>query len=533
MKNAVNSVENLIEVNTEPSLVGNYLEGVTTRVEPKVETMAIITHLMESNPIEKRSAPFVGDDIVWSARRRAELGRNDLTTFGEFNFNMAGTTIRNQVIKMISGFPITVKRNIAADVMNIQPLSELGFSQPTKLASVVISLTCLCRLLTPILTLISFAVSFIAPMVGITSKCSTSPNRAFLRTILAVSYGSRMGKGFATMRAYLFNLAFISWIVRTRINPTPKLQKTFTVTGFLGKRMFGHRLPADNASLEGQFGFAIASPRTVFIVLSGKFLATYQTQFHNLIIAQLDSLVNLLVDSESITKCINDDLAALKDTPMRFAKAARRAEEYFLTTLITDTNGPLDAVFSVARGGAAVAGNPLTIASLETGVEAMAGYTDQGSSPIMNKPKFLMIPPALEFTARQILTSANKMWLYGGDDEALYTGGPMPTKNVIAQYGLELLINPWIPIVAATATTNTQWYLFSSPADIPAIEFGHLRGHENPELFMKSSDQVTVGGGLTNPMGGDFATDNIFYKVRHCFGGVVLSGRAGYASDGV
>jgi len=54
----------------------------------------------------------------------------------------------------------------------------------------------------------------------------------------------------------------------------------------------------------------------------------------------------------------------------------------------------------------------------------------------------------------------------------------------------------------------------------------------SPELYMKSSDQVVVGGGLSNPMGGDFATDNIFYKVRHVFGGVVLSSRAGYASSG-
>ena len=92
MKNAVNSVNNLIEVNTEPSLVGNYLEGVTTRGEPKANAMVIIPHSIESNLIEKRSAPFVGDDIVWSAWRHAELGGNDLATFGEFNLNMAGTT---------------------------------------------------------------------------------------------------------------------------------------------------------------------------------------------------------------------------------------------------------------------------------------------------------------------------------------------------------------------------------------------------------------------------------------------------------
>ena len=225
---------------------------------------------------------------------------------------------------------------------------------------------------------------------------------------------------------------------------------------------------------------------------------------------------------------INDDLNALRDTPMRFAKAARRAEEFFLTSLYWNAAGPLDAYFAGNGGAAAVATDPLTIANLETGVEAMAAFLDQGNSPIMNKPKFLMIGPALEFTARQILTSANKMWVELGG-----AGGPLafPTTNVIAQFGLEILINPWIPIIC-TDHGATTWALFSDPGDIAAGEFGLLRGHESPELFMKASDQARVGGGIAGPMDGDFATDNIFYKVRHVFGGVTLSGRAGYASDG-
>ena len=224
---------------------------------------------------------------------------------------------------------------------------------------------------------------------------------------------------------------------------------------------------------------------------------------------------------------INDDLQALRDTPQRFARAARRAEEYFLTSLFMNAAGPLAAYFSVALGGIAPVGTALTIGNLETGVEAMAALTDVGGSPIMNKPKYLMVGPGLEFTARQILTSAQKQWVELGG-----AGGPLPypTTNVIAQYGLELLINPWIPIVDTTSTA--PWYLFSDPADIPAAEFGLLRGHESPELFMKASDQVRVGGGVASPFDGDFATDNVLYKVRHCFGGVVLSSRAGYASTG-
>lgn len=45
---------------------------------------------------------------------------------------------------------------------------------------------------------------------------------------------------------------------------------------------------------------------------------------------------------------------------------------------------------------------------------------------------------------------------------------------------------------------------------------------------MKASDKVTIGGGAINPMSGDFATDNVFYRVRHCFGICELDWRATY-----
>ncbi|GAH72522.1 unnamed protein product, partial [marine sediment metagenome] len=110
--------------------------------------------------------------------------------------------------------------------------------------------------------------------------------------------------------------------------------------------------------------------------------------------------------------------------------------------------------------------------------------------PIKNRPKYLVVPPELEFTARQILTSAMKMWLE--HTEAIAPATPYPTTNVIAKYGLELIVDDWLPIVDETNGTRA-WYLFAAPSDIVAIEFDHLRGHERPEICMKASDKVTVG----------------------------------------
>ena len=225
---------------------------------------------------------------------------------------------------------------------------------------------------------------------------------------------------------------------------------------------------------------------------------------------------------------INDDIGALKDTPMRFAKAAQRTEQYAVINQFADDDGThaagnlYDKVTANQINGSVAL---LTIANLEAGLERMAEWLDAGGSPIMNRAKYLVVPPALEMTARQILTSSTKMWI---DQAGGGAATPYPTNNVVAQMGLELIVEPWLPVCDAT-NGDTAWYLFADPNDIAALEAGYLRGHERPEVCMKASDKVTVGGGSLNPMSGDFATDNVFYRVRHCFGICELDWRATYA----
>lgn len=225
---------------------------------------------------------------------------------------------------------------------------------------------------------------------------------------------------------------------------------------------------------------------------------------------------------------VNDDLGALKDTPEIFGRAAARTEHRIATGLY------------VANAGAHVEGHggylyedavnrwatALSIASLEDGLERMAAFTDVNGEPIMNRAKYLVVPPALEMTARQILTSAQKMWVYRGDAE----GGPtaLPTTNVVSQMGLTLIVDPYLPILDDSSSGNTGWYLFADPTNIAALEVAHLSGHERPEVCMKASDKVSVGGGAISPFSGDFATDNVLYRVRIVFGGTALDWRATY-----
>lgn len=217
---------------------------------------------------------------------------------------------------------------------------------------------------------------------------------------------------------------------------------------------------------------------------------------------------------------INDDLGALKDTPTRFAMAAVRTEHRLVSGVYVGDCVAGTGLYTGAQGN--VGGLPLTIANLENTCEAMAAFTDANGEPIMNRAKYLVVGPGLEFTARQILTSAVKMWI----NVVAAPTVPMPTTNVISQYGLQLIVDPYIPIFAPAAVLS--WFLFANPADIAAMECDYLVGHERPEICMKSSDKVNIGGGDIGPMEGDFATDNIFYRVRDVFGCNRLEWRATY-----
>lgn len=232
---------------------------------------------------------------------------------------------------------------------------------------------------------------------------------------------------------------------------------------------------------------------------------------------------------------INDDLGALDDTATRFAMAAANTEHYrAVLTYCNDIGAHVEGVGgNLYQVGVNAAVTPLSIGALEDAVAAMRQFRSLSGMPMLNRPKYLVVPPALEFTARQILTSANKMWLATGDTDAVV--GPYPTTNVIANYGLELIVDDFLPYchgVLESGLGDTAWYLFADPANLAAVGYAHLTGHERPEICMKDSDKVNVGGGALGPMGGDFATDNVFWRVRMVFGTAGLDWRGTWMSSG-
>lgn len=224
---------------------------------------------------------------------------------------------------------------------------------------------------------------------------------------------------------------------------------------------------------------------------------------------------------------INDDLDALKSIPERFGKAARRSESKFATQLYCDASGPHASFYTVGHNNKVTSNPVLSTAALQTAMKILAAQVDADSEPITIDAVHLVVPPALEITALNILNALQM--------EIVESGGTSNQKLIAANWmkdKLTLSVESQIKNVATTANADTSWWLFAAPsAGRPALEIGFLRGHESPEVFIKAPNASMVGGG-SDALNGDFDTDTVQYKVRHVFGGTRMDPKMTVASNG-
>jgi hypothetical protein len=224
---------------------------------------------------------------------------------------------------------------------------------------------------------------------------------------------------------------------------------------------------------------------------------------------------------------INDDLDTLSDIPKRLGIAARRTEEKFVTELFMDAAGWNSTFFS---GGNAnlISGNPLLgVEGLMAGMQLIAANSVKDGEPIAIDGFTLWTGPGLDIPASNIL-NALQLELTGG-------GGSTAAKLIASNWvkaRITHAVGPYFPLVNTTSG-NTAWALFANPeGERPAGEVGFLRGHEEPEVFMKAPNAIKVGSGSQDPTNGDFDTDSVEYKVRHVLGGARMDPKMAVASTG-
>jgi len=234
---------------------------------------------------------------------------------------------------------------------------------------------------------------------------------------------------------------------------------------------------------------------------------------------------------------INDDLGMLRDVPERFGRAARRTEERFATGLFVGVSGPNGTFFAngnknvVNTTNGAASDNPaLSVTGIQDAMKVLSRQVDADGEPITITSMELVVPPALTVPAMTILNATTIR------DSSAAGGGASGRELEVANWMkgiVNLSVNPYIPVLATSGNGNTSWFLFANPNEgRPAMEIGFLRGHEEPEVFMKSPNAVRVGGGDAGALDGDFDVDSVEYKVRHVLGGSLMDPKAAVASNG-
>ncbi len=201
---------------------------------------------------------------------------------------------------------------------------------------------------------------------------------------------------------------------------------------------------------------------------------------------------------------INDDMDVLSRVPRRMGGAAKRTIGNLAYAVLTGnpTMGDGVALFhtghkNLATGG----GSALSEASLQAARLAMRKQADpSGAATAINiAPRYLIVPAALESTARELMTSVSKL---GQDNPSI--------RNPVAGMA-EVVVDPRLD-----AASTTAWYLAGDPNIYDTVEVSYLDGHRGPEMFEEQG----------------FDVDGVRHKVRQVAGVNPLDHRALYKGAG-
>ncbi len=200
---------------------------------------------------------------------------------------------------------------------------------------------------------------------------------------------------------------------------------------------------------------------------------------------------------------LNDDLQAIRQIPRKLAVAAAYTLAEFVYSILTGT-GPIydgSTLFTISSPHNNQGASALSSSALQDGVTAIRKQTNDKGKRLGLRPRFLIVPPELEWTALVVTQSAN------------VPGSPNNDINPMQGYVK--------PIVSAQITSSSQWFLAADPREIDTIEIGFVGGQVNPALFIQ--DQPNVGA--------NFTQDALTYKIRHEYGGAVVDYRGLYRGN--
>ena len=225
---------------------------------------------------------------------------------------------------------------------------------------------------------------------------------------------------------------------------------------------------------------------------------------------------------------VNDgQIGLLERLPIEMAQKAAGKEDEEVTKQLVTSAGLNTANFKTANQNL-ITGNPvLTLESLEAAIDAANRQTFNGKLITPVTQFALVIPRALEMTARKILAvqEVRTESTVGGVATTTISGNPIGSRVTI-------VVNDWLTKINSGATN--YWFLIPVPGQSlnPAVALGFLRGYETPELRIKANGGLYLGGGAVPAREGSFDNDDWEMRIRHIATGGFIVPAGTLASTG-
>ena len=172
----------------------------------------------------------------------------------------------------------------------------------------------------------------------------------------------------------------------------------------------------------------------------------------------------------------NDDMNAIQEIPKIMGrKAGLRKQKIFFEAFTAA------AAASAPNNLPGVASNPaLNLAGLDKGCAAFRGLKDDDADPIGARPKFLIVPPALEGTALNLITASEIVSGSTGDATGLAI---VPNiKRYAARF--EVVTSEYLGATGPFASNwgDKKWMLLADPIDVPLMILSYYQNQKTPTI---------------------------------------------------
>lgn len=177
---------------------------------------------------------------------------------------------------------------------------------------------------------------------------------------------------------------------------------------------------------------------------------------------------------------INDDLGAFASVPRRLGRgAALKINDVFWTAFMDNAT-----FFTSGRGNYDDGTDTVvTAAGLDAAMVFWNALTDPDGKPMGTTPRFLVVPKALEYSAKALMSST--MFNNG-------TTSNTPVDNPFAGM-FTVVSSTYLSNSSFTGYSAKAWYLLADPNDVPVIEVAFLGGRETPVVETADADFDQLG----------------------------------------